>query len=161
MDRRETREKKKSTILSCSEGVRFHVSPDTFNPRWADVIMAKLCDAKRTSRGWRYANGGENFHQSLNKQVNWLMNDASSLMWGFFINIHYTLMYTAVNWWAILKITPTTTKVFVCLRKIRKDKGVGGGSANQELRKWRWNRVEALNRGLTLFNSSHELLQVQ
>lgn len=62
------------------------------------------------------------------------MNDAGSLMWGLFINIHYALMYTAVNWWAIFKITPTV-KVFVCLTEISRDKEGGCGGANPELRK--------------------------
>lgn len=170
--RRESR-----TTLSCFSSVTFHISPDTFNQHRVDVITAKrycwhlalsffllssvVPKEQVYSRECRDVNGEEeNLHWSQNKQVNWLMNDVSLLMWGIFINIHYALMYTAVNWWATFKITPTV-KVFVCLSQIRTDKEGGCGSANQELRKQRWDRNAVLKGNLTFLNSSHELLQVQ
>lgn len=52
-----------------------------------------------------------------NKSNGWWM---MQVCWcrGFHINIHYALMYTAVNWWAIFTITHTV-KGSVCLGEIR------------------------------------------
>lgn len=80
----------------------YHFSPRTFNHQRADVITLRdICTFHLpffVIKERRYGNEDEeDLRWSLNKQASWLMNDASLLTWGLFINIHYTLIYPAVS----------------------------------------------------------------